>query len=278
MNFNEMYDKPIDRPIDAVVKASSMDKLTNELEEYVITPELIGHLNRFFDEYNDPGATGNGAWISGFFGSGKSHMLKILAVVLQDQEVGGKRAFDYILPKVDDDPSLRSAMEVARAKHPSESVLFNIDTIAPNTGRSDSGALLAAFIKAFNQHCGYFDGDQQHIAKLEYDLDREGKLDAFKAKVLELTGKEWVEARKSALIYGNKLSQAFDAVCGNPEGTTENVVRYYSQNYQPDIHSFAVRVKEYIDAREPGFRLNFFVDEVGPVSYTHLTLPTICSV
>ena len=84
MKFNEMYDKPIDRPIDAVVKASSMDKLANELDEYVITGELASHLNRFFDEYNDPDATGNGAWISGFFGSGKSHMLKILAVILQD--------------------------------------------------------------------------------------------------------------------------------------------------------------------------------------------------
>ena len=263
MKFNEMYDKPIDRPIDAVVKASSMDKLANELDEYVITGELASHLNRFFDEYNDPDATGNGAWISGFFGSGKSHMLKILAVILQDQEVNGKRAFEYILPKVADDPSLHAAMEIARTKHPSESVLFNIDSIAPNTGRSDSGALLAAFIKAFNQHCGYFDGDQQHIAKLEYDLDRAGKLEAFKSKVRDLTGKEWVDVRKSALIYGHQLSQAFDAVCGNPEGTTENVVRYYSQNYEPDIHSFAVRVEEYISQREPGFRLNFFVDEVG---------------
>lgn len=263
MQFKEMYDKPIDRPIDAVVKASSVDKLANELEEYVVTAELAGHLNRFFDEYSDPDATGNGAWISGFFGSGKSHMLKILAVVLQDQEVNGKLAFDYILPKVADDPSLRSAMEVARAKHPSESVLFNIDSIAPNTGRSDSGALLAAFIKAFNQHCGYFDGDQQHIAKLEYDLDHEGKLEPFKEKVLELTGKEWIEVRKAALLYAGQLSQAFDVACGNPAGTTENVVRYYQQTYKPDIHSFAVRVGDYIAEHERGFRLNFFVDEVG---------------
>ena len=40
-------------------------------------------------------------------------------------------------------------------------------------------------------------------------------------------------------------------------------MRYYQQTYKPDIHSFAVRVKEYIDDHEPGFRLNFFVDEVG---------------
>ena len=99
MRYEDMYEKPIDRPIDAVVKASSVEHLANELDEYVITPELAGHLGRFFDEYNDPDATGNGAWIAGFFGSGKSHLLKILAVILEDQEVAGKRAIDYILDR-----------------------------------------------------------------------------------------------------------------------------------------------------------------------------------
>lgn len=263
MKYEYMYEKPIDRPIDAVVKASSVEHLANELDEYVITPELAGHLNRFFDEYNDPDATGNGAWIAGFFGSGKSHMLKILAVLLEDQEVAGKRAVDYILPKLEDDPALRGAMEVARTRHPSESILFNIDTIAPNQGRTEAGALLAAFIKVFNRHCGYFDGDQQHIAKMEYDLDRAGLLDAFVAKVEEATGKTWVDVRKAALLYAAKITAAFDEVCGNAPGTTENAVSYYQQTYKPDIHSFAVRVKEYIDDHEPGFRLNFFVDEVG---------------
>lgn len=141
MEFKEMYAKPIDRAIDPVVKAGSEEHLANELEEYVVTPEIQGHLLRFFDEYNDVDATGNGAWISGFFGSGKSHMLKILAVLLEDRTVEGTRAFDYILPKVKDNPSLHSAMEVAREKHSSESILFNIDSVAPNQGRTEAGAL-----------------------------------------------------------------------------------------------------------------------------------------
>ncbi len=266
MLFKDMYDKPIDRPIDAVVKASSVEHLANELDEYVITPELAGHLARFFDEYNDPDATGNGAWISGFFGSGKSHMLKILAVLLEDQEVAGKRAYDYILPKLEDDPALAGAMEVARKKHPSESILFNIDTVAPNQGRTEAGALLAAFIKVFNRHCGYFDGDQQHIARLEYDLDREGKLGVFVSEVEAATGKKWEDVRRSALIHASKISRAFDIACGNEPGSTENVIRYYQQTYKPSIESFAERVAEYIEEKRqarPGFRLNFFVDEVG---------------
>lgn len=263
MLLKDTFLKDIYRPIDPVVKANELGHLRSELEEFVITNEAKSHLQRFFDEYNDPDSAGNGAWISGFFGSGKSHLLKIMAVVMEDRRVDGKGAMDYILPKLADTPALASAMEQSRLRHPSESVLFNIDSFAPNAGRSEAGAILSAFIKAFNHHCGYFDGDQQHIAKLEYDLDREGHLGAFKARVEELCGKPWEQVRSSSLLYGKKITAAFDEVCGNPEGTTANVISYYQQTYKPDIRMFAQRVKAYIDEHEKGFRLNFFVDEVG---------------
>ena len=264
MLLTETFDKDIYRPIDPVVKANETQHLANELDEFVVTNEVKEHLLRFFDEYNDQDAVGNGAWISGFFGSGKSHLLKILAVALEDREVAGKRAMDYLIPKVEDTPALAAGMEQARRKHPSESVLFNIDSFAPNAGRADAGALLAAFIKAFNHHCGYFDGDQQHIAKLEYDLDCEGRLGAFREAVERRAGKPWEQVRKSALLYKRQISAAFDEALGNPEGTTLDAVGYYKDTYQPDIRSFAQRVADYIESKgQPGFRLNFFVDEVG---------------
>ncbi len=263
MLVQHTFAKDIFRPIDPVVKANSTEHLKNELEEFVITPEVERHLLTFFDEYNDPGAVGNGAWISGFFGSGKSHLLKILAYVLENRDVDGKGAMEYLLPKVEHDVALRSAMMAAVQKHPSESILFNIDSVAPNQGKSDSGALLAAFIKTFNEHCGYFSGDQQHIAQLEYDLDRDGKLESFIQLVEAKTGKDWETVRKQALLHAKKITAAFDEVVGHAPGTTDNVVTYYQKTYQPDIVTFAKRVKEYIDQRGYGFRLNFFVDEVG---------------
>lgn len=263
MLLKDTFEKDIYRSIDPVVKANETEHLRSELEEFVVTNEVKGHLLRFFDEYNDPDAVGNGAWVSGFFGSGKSHLLKILAVALENREVAGKRAMDYLVPKVSDVPALAAAMQAARDKHPSESVLFNIDSFAPNAGRSDSGALLAAFIKAFNHHCGYFDGDQQHIAKLEYDLDCEGRLGAFEESIERRCGKPWEQVRKSALLYKRHITAAFDEALDNPEGTTKDALGYYKDTYKPDIRMFAQRVKDYIDANGPGFRLNFFVDEVG---------------
>lgn len=263
MQLADMYQKPINRSIDSVIKASSDEHLANELEEYIFTPDIISRLEGFYDEYNDPDATGNGAWISGFFGSGKSHLLKIMAVALEDREVDGVPALDYLLPKLDDEPYLKGQMVAARQRHPSESVLFNVDAMAENTGQDSAGAMLSAFIRAFNGHCGYFDGSQQYIAQMEYDLDSEDKLDDFKQAVFERVGKPWDNVRTKATLYSSKISEAYDAVCGNAPGTNTNIIKHYQDDYKPSIDAFASRVSDYIASHGRGFRLNFFVDEVG---------------
>jgi hypothetical protein len=254
MLIRDSFKKDINRAIDPVVKADADEHLADELDEFVVTNEIKQHLYDFFDEYDDSGSASNGAWISGFFGSGKSHLLKILAVMMEDRQVGGTGAMERMLPKFDDEPALKAKIENSRKLHPSESVLFNIDSYAPNNGQAESGALLAAFIKALNHHCGYFDGGQMHIADLEYDLDREGRLGIFRDVIARRCGKPWEDIRKAALIHDADISRAFDEACGNAEGTTQGVIRYYRETYRPDIRGFAGRVRDYVDARGRGFQ------------------------
>lgn len=264
MLLSETFRKSITRPIDPVVKASDTDTLADELDEFVLTNEVKLHLHTFFDEYNDASATANGAWISGFFGSGKSHLLKILSAVLENRQVGDVGAAQRLIDVIgDDDRWLGDQIRHAVDIHPSESILFNIDAVAPNEGRTRAAAILAAFTKVFNARCGYFDGDAQHIAQLERDLDREGRLEAFRECVFAECGKQWEEVRGSALMFAPKISRAYDEACGNPAGTTRNVITYYKDSYTPSIRSFAEQVRDYIATKPRGFRLNFFVDEVG---------------
>ena len=104
MLLKDAFEKDIDRPIDPVVKADETDDahLANELDEFVVTNEVKTHLLKFLESYNELASVGNGAWISGFFGSGKSHLLKILAVALenrnvQDEDGTVKPAMDYLI-------------------------------------------------------------------------------------------------------------------------------------------------------------------------------------
>ena len=86
LNLKEIFEKDIDRPIDSVIKADDEESILNELEEYVITNEIERNFNRFFQEYNNY-TNKNGVWISGFFGSGKSHLLKILSLLLDNKAI-----------------------------------------------------------------------------------------------------------------------------------------------------------------------------------------------
>lgn len=106
MLIKDMFKKPIDRDIKGVIVVGEGEdsNAKQELEEYVVTRELSKHFREFFDNYKKGivgETTKTGVWISGFFGSGKSHFLKILSYLLDGQKlIGGKRAVDYWLTRV----------------------------------------------------------------------------------------------------------------------------------------------------------------------------------
>lgn len=172
MKLQSMFQKDIDRPINGVIKVAQNDEnsLEQELSEYIVTKELRRHFRTFFDNYSkaiDEPTDKIGVWISGFFGSGKSHFLKMLSYLLSNEEVCGKKAIDYFEDKFDDPMMYATAVKCASV--PTESILFNIDIEGPIT--KDKTAVLKVFAKMFYNHCGFY-GDDLKIAKLERYIEK----------------------------------------------------------------------------------------------------------
>lgn len=267
MKFNDIFARRVDRHLDGVIKPDKNEHLASELEEYVVTPEIRRSLQRFCDEYNNPHSEGNGAWISGFYGSGKSHLLKILSYLIENSPVTdengvSKPALDYIKPKIQDDPMLLGALEKACERIPSKSILFSIGAKADTGNTRD--ALLSAFIKVLNEACGYFAGTKAHIASFERDLDRIGLYQEFMDEFERETGRKWEMARrKRTTAMAGDISRVYDRVTGNPEGTHTDVLEQYARDYHPSHEDFADWCAEYLEKQGPDFRLNFFVDEMG---------------
>lgn len=110
MELNRIFLNPVSRPIEGVIKADDESSLHNELSEYVLTNEVAKRLEHFLDAYNDYHGA-NGVWVSGFFGSGKSHLLKMLALLLENRQVNSDNALDIFLPKIPkEDELLRAAV------------------------------------------------------------------------------------------------------------------------------------------------------------------------
>lgn len=260
MQLSEIFAKDIQRPIEGVIKADDVAHLGTEVEEYVLTNEAAKGLEILLEEYTSY-TNANGVWISGFFGSGKSHMLKMLAHLLG--EVEGQ---DYPRRGVSDSFRIKTSDAflpglLNKADHiPAKSLLFNIDQKATLISKDQTDALLKVFVKVFDESRGYY-GNQGHVARFERDLDNRGQYAAFQAAFERIAGIPWTQGREQSALEGPSIDRAFAEVNG---GTADGIIRQYSASYAVSIEDFADEVKAWLDKQgDPTFRLNFFVDEVG---------------
>ncbi|WP_332751183.1 BREX system P-loop protein BrxC [Hydrogenophaga sp.] len=261
MQLSEIFLSPVRRPIEGVIKADDESSLHTELAEYVLTNEVAKRLESFLDAYNNYHGA-NGVWLSGFFGSGKSHLLKMLALLLENRRVDGFSALDIFLPKISgDDEILRAALKRA-ATIPSKSILFNIDQKADIISKTQIDALLSVFVKVFNEMCGYF-GKQGYIAQFERDLDSRDQYEAFKGAYQRLANKSWERGREQALLEAGSIAKAYSEVTGEDAAHAKGILDKYRAQYTVSIEDFGNQVKAWLDKKPSNFRLNFFVDEVG---------------
>ena len=261
MELKGIFKSPVSRPIEGVIKADDEASLYTELSEYVLTDEVAKRLEHFLDAYTDY-QVANGVWVSGFFGSGKSHLLKMLALLLENRTVDGSTALDIFLPKIpQDDELLRAKLKQAVAI-PSKSILFNIDQKADIISKTQVDALLSVFVKVFNETCGYY-GKQGYIAQFERDLDGRGQFQSFKVAYQALANKPWERGREQALLESGNIAKAYVQITGEDPALAKGILDKYRMQYSVSIDDFGNQVKSWLDKQPANFRLNFFVDEVG---------------
>ncbi len=260
--LNEIYEKDIAREIQGVIKVDDENYIKQELEEYVVTDELLKHFNSFFESYN-AGINGNtekmGVWISGFFGSGKSHFLKILSYLLENKIVDGKAAVDYFDGKIQDAKLLA---DIKRAGNISTDViLFNIDSKASLDSVDGKDKILAVFEKVFNEKMGL--STIPHVAELERFLIREGKYEEFKNYFQEECGDNWVDARNDFYFRRDEIVNSYSKALNKSKEEAENWFDKAEERYDLSIEKFAERVRDYIKSKGDNHHVVFLVDEIG---------------
>ncbi|MFY7866454.1 BREX system P-loop protein BrxC [Roseateles sp.] len=274
MKIKELFVKPIDRPINGVIKADQRDdeSIWQELDEYVTTKQVTEYLRRFFDAYlatvdnpTDPTiAARMGVWVSGFFGSGKSHFIKILSYLLSNLEAthpsnGEKRrAAQFFESKIKDPLLIGDVRRAVAGK--TDVILFNIDSKAD--AKSDRDAILQVFLRVFNEMQG-LSGDAPHVAHMERHLISKGSFDVFKAAFKASNGNEWDAERDAVDFLRDDVIAGLSAAL---KMSAESAGKWFDDardTYRINIEGFADLVRAYLDAKGPGHRIVFLVDEVG---------------
>ena len=261
MGMKGLYAKDIFRSIDGVVKADDATKVASEVDEYVMTKEIRDGLKDIVGAWNQVDAPSNGVWISGFFGSGKSHLLKMLSYLLGEQAGSQpvtredvERAFEQ---KVTGDETI--VADLKRSLHtPTRAVLFNIDAKDDKSTSERGSAMIEVFYKVYFEARGLYSKDLG-VGALERDLENRGELACFHEAYLEEAGHTWEVGRVNTVFSEALVSKAL-ARLGHQ---VDQPFRSYRQQLNLSAEAFAQDVASWLDRQGPHQRIAFFVDEVG---------------
>lgn len=265
MKLRGMFLKKIDRDIKGVIKIGQDDlaNVDQELEEYVVTRELSAHISKFFDAYKKGIQTHTdkmGVWISGFFGSGKSHFLKILSYLLENREVNGRKAISYFDEKFSD-PMVLADMKMA-GDVSADIILFNIDSKSDTDPKTNKEAILRVFNKVFNESQG-FCGSLPWLAELERQMVKDGSYEDFKSRFKELAGSSWEDTREDFFFEEDSIVQALADTTKMSLEAARNWYRKAEENFSLSVEKFAGIVKDHIESKGGNHHIVFLVDEMG---------------
>lgn len=263
MTIQEMFVDDIDRPINGVIKVdqSTDDVIEQEVREYVITNELKKHFINFFNAYGDAFDTPTadvGVWISGFFGSGKSHFLKMLSYILENREIKGVKTVEQFRTKFENDPGTFMLVDKA-TQGETDTILFNIDIEGPIN--KDNTAVLRVFAKMFYNHLGFY-GENLKVAKLEQFLERKGKTEEFRRVFEEKNGDNWLESRDAYSFFEDDVVDTLMDVLGMSETAARNWFDG-TEEVETSIAQLVSEMKDYVAEKPDNYRMLFMVDEVG---------------
>jgi hypothetical protein len=269
MQIKQMFKRDINRYINGVVSVGENKGVQQELEEYVVTHELQRHFSDFFEAFEeglDNPARNTGVWIQGYFGSGKSHFLKMLSYLLENKKVNERPAVDYFNEKFEDPLTFARIERVAQQVNV-ETILFNIDEKGGGYKEGDTSetAVLRSTARVFYEHLGFYGRDYK-LARFEKMIDSRGKTEEFRAAYEEITGNPWLEDRESYDMFGEEVAQAANKALGL---SIQSITDWAdsTENTTVDFAELVGDINEYAEKQEKAygknFRLVFMVDEMG---------------
>ena len=263
MRIEQMFKDDINRKINGVVQVEQETErvLIQELDEYVVTKELKKHFITLFNNYSDAFDTKTndiGVWISGFFGSGKSHFLKILSYILENKEVQGIKTVERFRSKFEDDPATFMLIDKA-TKGETDTILFNIDI--EGSINKDATAVLRVFAKMFYNHLGFY-GEDLKVAKLEQFIAKQGKTEEFRKTFEEINGDTWLNTRESFAFFEDDVVETLKRVLGMSEEAARNWFNG-TETVETSIAQLVSEIRDYVNSKPDNYRLLFMIDEVG---------------
>ncbi len=264
IKIRDLFTRDIERELNGVIKVDQEDEenVFVELDEYVITKETLRNIDKFFSYYEKAirGPTDKmGIWVSGFFGSGKSHFIKMLAYLLDNRIVKGKSALEFFKEKIEDTILFDRIEKVV--KHGTRDViLFNIEVKADSMKENE--LIVNILMRAFNEKQGLF-GGVFWVADMERELIKKGLYEPFKNEFRAINGSEWEEKRDTYTFIQDDIIEALSKCNFTSREAATRIFESDGKGYIFSVEEFTKKVKDYCNSKGQDHQVVFLVDEVG---------------
>ena len=223
----DLFETRVEEKIEPVIKVAEREderKLAAEIGSYVVTPMIEKYFDDFLEHYTDTFLTKTtevGIWISGYFGSGKSHLAKIMALLTENRSIEGITAcerFESRLPP--DGPRTSSILRsLKRMDQCNTSILaFNLNTLSSSRTRELPELLLSQYYLS-RGYCN----NLTYARVIEAELDRQGKIDDLHAAFERLSRKKWADIRDNPTFFRKHLFAAASEVAPDIFPTAKDV-------------------------------------------------------
>ncbi len=268
--------------VEGVVKVFDRSALASEVREYVITDKIEDELKRIVDTFTlvsealrRGGASRDvmGIWVSGFFGSGKSHFAKVLGYLLQNDALGDgseDRCIDVFGKHLSDSPrgqDIRRRLGEIKLNTQVRTFAFEIKSRQSLNNPNSVGEIL---LSEFYRHTGL--AENFVVARIERRLQQRKLLDKL-AEVYEATfNVPWrgTEGRDDLMTVRRRLAEILPLVDSTeyPDGrTAKNALTDMFRHEKITAEGIADELVAWVDAQKPvGGRVQhlvFVIDEMG---------------
>jgi hypothetical protein len=273
MQIRETFATSIQKRIEPVVKVIDRqpEVVLNELNSLVVTPQWERYLRAILDSYADAAdrndEQGIGLWISGFFGSGKSLMVKVLGALLEGHDLQGQSAHDVFLSRLPvgspDRQEISRHLMVIKRKLTTTVTGGNLHALQATS--EDPLALIA--FRLFAKQRG-FTQNWPFAWVIEYQLDERRKTSDFRQRASNLSGMEWDEIAVDPEFYLEHLYTAAAEMLPEHFSNAGAVDRAVTMTAQSGVTPVALieRFRRWCSARDGGGRRHkvlLQLDELG---------------
>jgi hypothetical protein len=284
MHIQELFSNDITRPINPAVVVSEMADfyVNQEIEEYIFTADIIRNMHKFFHALTHQQRGKTGVWISGYYGSGKSHFIKYLFYCLNPSfhQKAFKRFEDAV--RNQEDPlaevtpaqvfDIRKQLENMKVQE----IIFNIDKKSGDKNKKD--VITKILFNEFNRFRGYNDNNIALATLLEKHLDQKGHSENFQQRVQEKFGDKWVGNQhrfvQTYLTEVVQIAKEFDPLL-DVEALTHAIKNPPDYRIADLIEEFS----RFLADKPDNYRLVFLLDEmsqyIGSSTSLLLNLQTI---